>query len=60
MSEIQDKYCVGLQGSVLGPNLSEDYTTSSLGVIFRRHEVMFHICADDTQIDMPFLPEDED
>ena len=52
-------YCDVPQGSVLGPNLYEDYTASSLGDIFRRHGVLFHIYADDTQIYIPFLPGDE-
>ena len=56
----QEKHCDVPQGSVLGPNLYEDYTTASLGDIFRKHGVLFHIYADDSQIYLPFSPGEEE
>jgi hypothetical protein len=58
-SEVKDKHCDVPQGSVMGPNLYEDYSASCLGDIFRRHGLKFHIYADDTQIYLPFLPGEE-
>jgi hypothetical protein len=54
------KDCDVPQGSVLGPNLYEDYSAVPLGEIFRRHGVLFHIYADDTMIYSPFYPGEED
>jgi hypothetical protein len=58
-SEEHTKDCDVPQGSTLGPNLYEDYTALSLGDIFRKHGVMFHIYADDIQAYVPFHPGNE-
>ena len=57
-SEIS-KHCDVPQGSVLGPNLYEDYSAAPVGDILRKHELLFHIYADDTQIYLPFAPGNE-
>ena len=46
--------CDVSQGSILGPNLYEDYTTVSIGSVFRKHQVFHHIYADDTHGYLPF------
>ena len=43
------------QGSVLGPGFFVDYD-SPVGDIFRRHGVLYHLYADDTQVYMAFQP----
>ena len=43
------KRCDVPQGSVLGPNLYEDYMAPPVGEIFRRHGIQYMIYADDTQ-----------
>ena len=43
------KNCDVPQGSVLGPNLYEDYTAPPVVQIFRKHNINFMIYVDDTQ-----------
>lgn len=52
----QIKTCDVPQGSILGPNLYEDYTTVPVGAIFRKHDIRFHIYADDKQAYHAFNP----
>ena len=52
------KDCDVPQGSVLGPNLYEDYTAAPVGDIFRKHDIQFSIYADDTQAYLEFEPDD--
>ena len=56
-SQVVSKTCDVPQGSVLGPTLYEDYTSVPVGEICRKHQVLYHIYADDKQIYLPFLPE---
>ena len=58
-SQEKFKSCDVPQGSVLGPNLYEDYFAVPVGEILRKHNLLFHIYADDTQIYLPFLPGEE-
>ena len=59
MSKVQDKTCDVPQGSILGLNLYEDYTAVSVGSILRKHNILFHIYADDTQVHLPFNPDED-
>jgi hypothetical protein len=47
------------QGAVLGPEFFSDYD-SPVAEIFRRHNIDFHLYADDTQVYLAFDPCDED
>ena len=55
----QAKYCDVPQRPIPSPNFNEDNTACSLGCIFCRHGLLFHIYADDTQIYIPFCPGEE-
>ena len=59
-SNEQKKTCDVPQGSILGPNLYEDYTAVPIGSVFRKHQVLHHIYADDTQGYLPFHTQDEE
>ena len=53
------KTCDVPQGSILGPNLCEDYSACPVGSIFRKHNISYHIYADDTQAYVSFTPGNE-
>ena len=59
-SELQKKSCDVPQGSVMGPNLYEDYTAPPVADIFRSFGIDYHIYADDKQAYLAFDPSNMD
>ena len=55
-SRLETKTCDVPQGSVMGPNLYEDYTAAPVADIFKEHNIKYHIYADDKQAYMAFDP----
>ena len=57
-SEVPDLDCNVPQGSVLGPGYFGAYC-APLSDIFKKHGIAYHYFADDTQVYVPFHPEEE-